>query len=761
MRPVDRASSKAVSTESSSPNLVLFSFILAIFASAALLFAIEPMFTKMVLPRLGGAASVWSIALVFFQTTLLGGYVYAHLLTRIFRPRTAVIIHLVAMLIACSALPVHIVAGWERPSASWEIFWLLSLFAISTGLPFFVLAANGPLLQAWFAGTDHPKAKDPYFLYAASNAGSFLALACYPLVIEPLIALSEQTFLWTIGFYILILLVAACGLLALRSASPSILSNPFTSNEPRPTLRNITSWIYLAAVPSGLLLAVTVHISTDVAAVPLFWAIPLALYLLTFVVAFQTHPVIPHELVVRLFPIAVVVLVAVLTISPFPSTFATIAAHAVVFFIVALLCHGELARRRPSPRDLTAFYMWISAGGMIGGISTALIAPLLFNWVAEYPILIVLAIACLPGLALPSSNYERLLLIGFVIGAALLIYGLSIVGANAIDWVYLAVVSVLLGLTAYFWKRPLTFATIVAVLFLAVRYGFDDGRPNFVVRNFFGILNAAESADGRFRVLWHGSSAQGAQKIRDVNGAPITGRPELISEFFEGAGIAQVVDAVHARASGPVNIAVVGLGTGALTCLAKPDDILTYFELDPDIIRIARNPKLFNFISACGPATPVVQGDARLTLEDIPDVSCDLVFIDAFIGAAIPIHLLTRQAMALYLRKIKPHGMIAMHISNYNLELGPVVAGIARANGAIMRLYNGGDVRVDYYEKKWVPKVAVIGREDSDFGLLAGSRFWPRVEPDPSQRVWTDDYSNIFGAMLRRIQTRKDEGIGK
>jgi hypothetical protein len=742
----------------SSRNWLLGSFVVAIFSSAALLFAIEPMFTKMVLPRLGGAATVWSIALVFFQAALLGGYIYAHLLTRYFSRRTAIIVHVSAMLIACFVLPVHVAAGWERPPASWEIVWLLSLFAISTGLPFFVLAANAPLLQAWFAGTDHPAAKDPYFLYAASNAGSFLALACYPLAIEPLVSLSGQTYFWAIGFYFLVVMIVACGVMSLRSTQPSAVSNAGAS---RSSLTDIMSWIFLAAVPSGLLLAVTVHISTDVAAVPLFWAVPLAVYLLTFVIAFQSRPLIPRDVIVRVVPAAIVVLVAVLTVAPLPSTFATIAVHLVVFFIVALMCHGELARRRPPAGDLTSFYVWVSTGGMIGGISTALVAPFVFDWVAEYPILIVLATACLPGFALPSSARGRYLLAGSIGAAVILIFSLPAIATHVSRDIRIFTFCALLGMTAYFWKRPLGLGIIVAVLFLTARYGFKEDRAVHVVRNFFGVLSVTETADHGFRVLWHGSSAQGSQKLRDANGTPLTGRPELVSEFFDGGGIAQVVDAVHARTGGPVNIAVVGLGTGALACRARQGDVLTYFELDPDIIKIARNPKLFSFVSECGPATPVVQGDARLTLADQPDASYDLIFIDAFIGAAIPIHLLTREAMELYLRKVKPHGMVAMHISNYNLELAPVVSGIAASNGAVMRLYNGGDVQPNYAENQIIPKVAAVARDDTDFGALAASRFWPRLEPDPNRRVWTDDYSNIVGAMFQHIQTRRQQAAEK
>ena len=298
-------------------NLLLTTFVAAIFLSAALLFAVQPMFTKMVLPQLGGAASVWSVAMVFFQTTLLAGYAYAHLLTRVVPGRTSVIIHLVVMVVACFALPLHIVTGWGRPPPQGEAFWLLGLFALSIGLPFFALAANGPLLQAWFVRTDHPAAKDPYFLYAASNAGSFLALISYPVAVEPFVRLSAQTWLWTIGFYVLILLIGGCGALMLRNPGQAPAAATAVVEEAAPpTWGDITWWVFLAAVPSGLLIAVTAHIATDVAAVPLLWVLPLALYLLTFVIVFQTRPLIPHALVVKVQPLFVLGLVAVFIMGP-------------------------------------------------------------------------------------------------------------------------------------------------------------------------------------------------------------------------------------------------------------------------------------------------------------------------------------------------------------------------------------------------------------------------------------------------------------
>ena len=281
--------------------MLLATFAAAIFVSAALLFMVQPMFTKMVLPRFGGAPSVWSVAIVFFQAALLAGYAYAHWLTRYAPGRTSVVIHVAVMIAACLALPLSIAAGWGRPPPVGEAFWLIGLFTASIGLPFFALAANSPLLQAWFARTDHPAAKDPYFLYAASNVGSFLALVSYPVAVEPFVRLGDQAGFWSIGFYVLIALIAACGVLLWRSPdrAPAAAATDGAADAAPPTWRDAASWVALAAVPSGLLVAVTAHISTDVAAVPLLWVLPLALYLLTFVIVFPRRPIIPHWLVVE------------------------------------------------------------------------------------------------------------------------------------------------------------------------------------------------------------------------------------------------------------------------------------------------------------------------------------------------------------------------------------------------------------------------------------------------------------------------------
>jgi hypothetical protein len=735
------------------PALLLAVSAAAIFVSATLLFVVQPMFTKMVLPQLGGSASVWTMAMVFFQSVLLGGYVYAHCLARYVPNRAAVPIHLAVMSVACAWLPLHVAEGWGLAPASREGVWLLTLFLVSIGLPFFALSANGSLLQYWFSRSEHPASKDPYFLYFASNAGSLLALVSYPVVIEPALGLRDQAGLWTIAYVIAILLVGTCGMLALASTHASRpIDASGMATDAAPSWRAVLSWVGLAAVPSGLLLAVTAHISTDVAAVPLFWVVPLALYLLAFIIAFQTKPFISHALVIKVFPIFILIQVLSMMIDPLDRVIIILLVDLSTFFVVALLCHGELARRRPAPLYLTNFYMWIAAGGALGGISTGLIAPHVFSWVAEYPLLIGLAILCLPW---PRADYRKRYM--FIGGLAVILQLLFTVKALGLRIPFIAIAimqGLLLGLTVYVWKSPPSFAAMVGVVLLLGYSCFNCDTYNILIRNFFGVLYAVESTDGRFRTLSHGTIGQGTQEIRDRNGKLLTGRPQAIAEFFDGAGIAQVTDAIHARLSGPASYGVIGLGTGALACRTQPQDTITYYEIDPDVIRIARDTKLFSYISGCQPDAQVIQGDARLSLAAAPDGAYDVVFVDAFLGAAIPVHLLTREAVALYFRKLNSRGILAVHVSNRNLELASVVVGAAEANGAITRVYLGGDVKSDPDENKWVPHVAVAARRDEDFGMLSTSRFWPLHTRAPGERIWSDDYSDVLSAMVRKLKDR-------
>jgi hypothetical protein len=728
---------------------LLATFAGAILVSAALLFMVQPMFTKMVLPRFGGAPSVWSVAIVFFQTTLLAGYAFAHLLTRYLPGWRSVFVQLAVMLAAVTLLPLAIAVGWERPPAVGEAFWLIGLFTVSIGLPFFALAANSPLLQAWFARTRHPAAEDPYFLYAASNMGSLLALVAYPIVFEPFMRLTDQAKLWSIGFYVLIVMIAVCGVLAWRFSDRvrSTATNDVVGLMP-PTWRQAARWIGLAAVPSGLLVAVTAHISTDVAAVPLLWVLPLALYLLTFVIVFSRRPIIPHRLVLAVQPLFLIALVAallfnkagVLIIGPLNTIVGVVVLHLAVFFVCALMCHGELARTRPAPKFLTSFYFWIAVGGVIGGAAVGLIAPHVFNWVAEYPILLALTLLCRPDRAMPPNSIARgFLFAGLAILASLLIIT-TIHQVRISEGYYIWIFGLLLATCTLFWRMPLPFAALVAFLLLASHNIIDTPRTIFL-RSFFGVAKVTDSRDGQFRLLTHGTTLHGVQRIRDRFGRPVVGRPEPQVYYSKGAAIPQTINAVRAQMGGPIRYAVIGLGAGSLACLAQPDDTVHFYEIDATIIRIAQDARLFNFLQACRPNVPITLGDGRLRLGEAPDGAYDLIIVDAFSSDAIPIHLLTREAMAIYLEKLSAHGVVVLHVSNRHLELLSVVAGIASANGLITRVYD--------LEPSWV---AAVARSEIDFGPLPP--FWKLKASNPNRRAWTDDYSNIVGS-LRMLSIKK------
>jgi hypothetical protein len=728
---------------------LLPTYIAAIFLSAALLFLIEPMFTKMVLPRLGGSPSVWSVAMVFFQGMLLLGYAYAHLLTRYAPLRVCILVH--GALMAAAALTLPLALGGGRPPESGQALWLIGLFATSIGLPFFALAANGPLLQAWFARSGHPAAGDPYFLYAASNAGSFLALMSYPALIELFIPLSSQSRLWSVAFLLLIALIVAGGAFVWRSPAPPPVDPPAAGVTDAPTWRDGLIWCALAAVPSGLLIAVTAHISTDVAAVPLLWVLPLSLYLLTLVIVFQRRPLIPHALAVPMQPACILGLVGVIIFDPIKPIIGVVGIHCGVFFVNALVCHGELARRRPAARHLTIFYLWMAAGGMIGGIAAGLIAPYTFSWVAEYPILIVLAALCRPGLKLPREPHGRYVLVGAlaVVVAVMIAFAKFHPGyeETRFDWI----IGSILAVAVLFWFAPLPFATCVAIALFIDRVYIDSGNT-YSVRSFFGVARVEESTDGRFRVLSHGTTMHGAERIRDERGDPLSGRPDLLTYYSDGSGMAQVMDVVRARKPQGIHYAVVGLGTGTLACRASAADTVHYYEIDPAIVHIARDSGLFDFLSACRDNVPITLGDARLMLADAPDAAYDIIYVDAFTSDAIPIHLLTREAMALYLAKLAPGGIIAVHISNRYLELASVVTGIAAANGAVTRLNDGSDFTENTSEYLFTGTVAAVARQDTDFGDFVWSKYWQRQTSDPRQWVWTDDYSNVVGAVIRQLR---------
>ncbi len=729
----------------------------AIFVSALLLFSVQPLFTKMVLPRLGGSPAVWSVAMVFFQSLLLAGYAYAHLLMQVRNRAIPVAVHLLVLLAALLTLPLSISASFGEPPNSAYAFWLLGLFALSIGLPFFALAANNPMLQAWFVRTGHPAGPDPYFLYASSNIGSFLALLSYPVLFEPVFSLRSQNLMWTAGYALLILLIAGCGLLLLRAPAAAAALDIEDTDAPAPSWTTKARWIFLAAVPSGLLIAVTAHISTDVAAAPLLWVLPLSLYLLTWVLVFQSRPLLSQSWMLMMQPLAIAGVVVLLAVGGEQNLLLTLGGHQLCFFVIAMACHGELARTRPPARYLTGFYVALSFGGMLGGLFAGLISPYAFSWVAEYPILLSLAALCRPPAQERWPIWSRwywALLAALAIGLIAPTWRDS---GKVFAWLeehrawVAGSVGVLAGfatlaLNASRWKM---FATVVLALVLIRLYPADDGRVE-TVRSFFGVHKIVVTPHGQYHVLMHGTTIHGAQKFLNDDGSPVEGRPEPITYYHKDGGIGQAITAIRDRKDAPLRVAVIGVGAGTLTCASEPGESWKFFEIDQTMVDTARDPKYFSYIADCDPEVKPVIGDARLTFAREPDGIYDIIIVDAYSSDAIPIHLATEEAMKIYKAKLAPQGIVVMHVSNRHLELESVIVGIADANDLKSWVYDEDSGRDDEYI--FPTDVVVCAREESDIGVLASSDKWTETAPTDGQRNWTDDYSNILGAVLRRLK---------
>ena len=719
-----------------------------LFVSALLLFSIQPMFAKMVLPKLGGAPAVWSVAMVFFQTVLLAGYAYAHLLNRLLPPGRAVMFHLLLVGVTAMMLPIAIAPGWGAPPLDGTALWLFGLFAASIGLPFFTLSASAPLLQSWFAVSGHRQAGNPYVLYAASNLGSFAALFAYPVVIEPFLTLKTQTAAWSIGFALLAVLLSVVGLFATRAAPAAAQAE--VADDVRTSAGERMRWIALAAIPSGLVIAVTAYMTTDIAAAPFLWVVPLAIFLLTFVAVFSERPWIAHASVVRFAPFAVAPLAVSLIGGEKVFWLTTIALNLVAFALLTLMCHGELYARRPNPRRLTEFYLCTSFGGVIGGAFAGLLAPLIFNGNYEYPILIALALLCMPGffaggLRKALTDATPWLLLSAVL--AVIWYATLLQPPATLELPFQVLLALLAAAMLFQRQRPMRFFGLVVLSFTVTALWRPGLAPIETARSFFGVHKVAEVGDGKARVLYHGTTIHGAQRLRNDDGTPVSGPLLPQTYYYPGGPYSEAIGAARAVRGNLDHVAVVGLGTGTLACHRKGGELWTFFEIDPEVIRIARDPRRFEFLSRCAPDAPIVAGDARLTLEASHD-RYDLIVLDAFSSNSIPVHLLTRDALAGYLSRLSPHGVIIAHISNRYLDLAPVVANVAHSHGlvAFIREDNSaGDLMVTL---KANARLVVMAREAGDTGSVAAS--WTPLRSDPASALWTDDYSNILGVMLRK-----------
>ncbi len=723
---------------------VLFAAVL--FVSALLLFAVQPMFTKMVLPKLGGSPSVWSTAMVVFQGLLFAGYLYAHLLVRTLSPGRAALVHLTLLAGVAMTLPLGIAAGFQSPPVDGVEFWLVGLFVVSIGLPFVALAASAPLLQNWFTATGHPQASNPYVLYAASNLGSFAALLAYPFLIEPLFALRTQTAIWSCGFALLAAGICAVGFMVANRQSVS----PATAVEAQPTFGRRLGWMALTAIPSGLCIAITAYITTDLAAAPFLWVLPLALYLLTFVAVFRERPWIPHAWVLRLVPY-VIAPVAISLIGGDKSYWlAVIILNVTAFVLMALACHGEAYRLRPEPARLTEFYLWTSFGGVLGGIFAGLLAPNLFNNTYEYPILIAAGLLAMPAVyqgglreffrqsAAPLVLAALVLASGFVLDVRL---PESAVLPKQILLVTLAAVMLVQAR-----KQARVFG--YAVLAFAITGAWQTGMtPLETVRSFFGVHQVVETTDGRTRLLFHGTTIHGAERIRDEAGHPVVGTPEPLTYYHFGSPLSDAIDATRKVRGTLERVALVGLGTGSLACHRQAGESWTYFEIDPQVIRLARDPRNFRFLSECGRDIGIVTGDARLTLVTSPQ-RYDLIVLDAFSSDAIPVHLLTREALAGYRDRLQPGGVIAIHVSNRHMELASVVAAV----GAEEDFYAWFRRSANDFDKTFHAgsEVVVLARNGADVGDMPEREGWERLVPRADVVAWNDDYADVLGAILRK-----------
>jgi spermidine synthase len=745
-------------------------YTLTIFTSAFLLFLIQPMISKLLLPHLGGSPAVWNTSMMFFQVLLLLGYAYAHLSGKWLGTKKQVWLHLVLLGISLLWLPIAASTDLGFQSVEHPITWMLISLFFSVGFPFFVLAANAPLLQLWLSRTNHKDAQNPYFLYSASNVGSLIALLGYPFIVEPLLALDQQTLYWSFAFVGFILLIVVCSHMMKNNLAAPVVSAQVTSEKiPSPTNRNRIYWTLLAFFPSSLLLGVTTYITTDIASMPLFWVIPLAVYLLTFIMAFAKKPLLTE----RTFGAQVIIVPFVVMALAFGIHYISqvMILHLFALFYIALGCHGLLAQNKPHTRHLTEFYLWVSFGGMLGGVFNSLVAPVIFDSPIEYPMILLLSLLMRPWGATDASRKKRELILdlmipinfAFFLLLAFFAYSKLVTDAPetlasvnawltsllseedakmfAVSIVPLLVVGmfvIYLSLSALSRNRPLRFALITASLLIVVQYtGYgSSGRamPNVVYqeRNFFGINRVLKSTESNAMMIMHGTTLHGMQSLDpEIRLKPVS-YYWLLKEVLAQVEVS--------RKNAPV--AVLGLGAGTTACIGKKGQLFDFYEIDPAVAYIAQNPEYFTYLKDCGPKISVIMGDGRLSLAKANEAYYGLIIIDVFSSDAIPVHLLTREALLIYKNKLAENGIMAFNVSNRHLNLYPVMAALAKDIGVkAMYIDNMSPQGKLQTPSKWV----IMAREDADFSQIKKTNpEWKELTTEKPFDVWTDHYSNIL-----------------
>jgi hypothetical protein len=717
-------------------------FVATICAGSFLLFLVQPMIARMALPRLGGAPSVWNSAMLVYQALLLGGYAYAHWLSKL-GGKTQSVIHLGGFAIAAMMLPIGLSQAMPPSDAS-PVVWVPWLLFTSIGPIFFIVSAQAPLMQRWFTLSG---GEDPYPLYAASNLGSFGGLIAYPLIVEPLLPVADQSLMWSIGYALLALLVLLCTL----KLPKAIAQTAAVTSSLLPTRRETIRWIVLAAIPSGLMLATTLHLTTDIVAMPLLWVIPLGLYLLSFSVAFATDRRLADALT-RIAPLTLPI--AACGVFADVTKFQMVFAFATIFnmFVIAVAMHSAMFARRPAPEHLTRFYLAMSIGGVVGGIFCALIAPLIFDWTYEYPLLILASAVAFAPRALfektsafwSSRSAPRIARFSAIALIFVSLIGEGELGIPNSPALQAGVAVALIVAVVLSMGNRLVYVTAIAALMLTqggwIKLGlsFADG---MMTRSYFGVYAVRPSGKDA-RLLVHGTTVHGIQNLGSDQ------RERMPNSYYaplSGIGIAMT----HAeRLYGPsARISAVGLGAGTLACYAKPGQDWVFYEIDPVIEEIARDPKRFTFLSKCLPNVSVKIGDARLTLAQDAPASADILAIDAFSSDSVPMHLLTSEAFETYARKITPDGLLMVHISNRYLELEPVIAAAAK-NGwtAKLRVYrpDATDTNVNRYSgSNWV----ALARNPERLNALvaaSGADLWQTLPARDGFEAWSDNYASIL-----------------
>jgi hypothetical protein len=720
-------------------------FVATILAGSFLLFLVQPMVARMALPRLGGAPNVWNSAMLVYQALLLAGYGYAHWLGGLpFRKQAT--IHLGLLVLAALWLPVTL-ADLQSPAPGWEALWVPGLLALTIGPVFLLVSAQAPLMQRWFAV--HPGAGEPWALYAASNLGSFAGLLAYPLLAEPLLSIHAQSWGWSIGYGLLIALIALAAASRWQLspvAAKASVQEDWSGDSEKLGWRRILLWLALSAVPSGLMLSTTTHLTTDIFAMPLLWVIPLGLYLLSFVVSFSDRRRLAWAITVST-PFVMLLAGGMAMASRNTGSMSLALSSVLLLFMVCVALHARLYDSRPDPKRLTLFYFVMSAGGALGGLFTALIAPLVFDWVWEHPLLVLAAAALLPSQwlldlrRLPGvAPVQRDLMLVAVTGLALWLvwelYQLPFEAASNGQRGLLALGVAVCGILIAPWRG--VFLSLLCVLMVAqggvetIEASIDRLRS----RSYFGIYTIRDYPDAKVRVLSHGTTLHGEQSTEPAK------RRNLTTYYGSSSGVGLALANAQALFGPAARIGVVGLGAGTLACYHQPGERWRFYEIDPAVIRYSRN-RTFTYLADCAPDAQVIVGDARLELAKAPKGGLDILAVDAFSSDAIPLHLLTQEALGVYLDALSPRGLLLVHISNRYIDLEPVLAAAAKRRGLHTMVRSDNPVGRDLLTGSvWV----LLTRDPQQLIAVQARSAEYRWDPlpTPAGRVWTDDHASVL-----------------